>query len=55
MDPQVESLAREMRLDEARELAITRGDLVRALELAIEARERPAIDAIAAMVAALVW
>jgi eukaryotic-like serine/threonine-protein kinase len=48
MDAEVEALAKEMRLREARELAAERGDRVRAFELAMESRETEAMDAIAA-------
>lgn len=46
-DPEVESLVKELRLEEAQKLAIARGDRVRAYELAMEARDVAAMDAIA--------
>jgi hypothetical protein len=47
MDPEVEALARALRLDEARELCLVRGDGVRALELAIESRRPESVRAVA--------
>lgn len=47
MDPEVEALAKQMNLREARELAVSRGDRVRGYELAMEARDVAAMDALA--------
>jgi len=49
-DAEVEALARQLRLDEARALATQRGDLVRAFELAMEARDAAAIEEVAARI-----
>jgi len=49
-DAEVEALAKQLRLGEARILAAERGDLVRALELAMEAREPGAIVEVAALI-----
>ncbi|MBI2390213.1 MAG: protein kinase [Deltaproteobacteria bacterium] len=53
MDAEVEALARALRLPEARALAMSRGELVRALELSIEARDEGAIAEIAAAIGEL--
>ncbi len=49
-DADVEALARQLRLAEARALAAERGDLVRAFELAMEARDPAAIEETAAQI-----
>ena len=46
-DLEVEALAKQLRLREARELALERADRVRAFELAMEARDVEAMDTIA--------
>jgi len=53
IDHEVEALAKGLRLDEARVLAFERGDLVRALELAMEARHPEAVRVVAAAIGAL--
>jgi len=49
-DPEVEALARQLRLADARALAAERGDLVRAFELAMEARDHAAIEQVATQI-----
>src|SRR5690242_9690972 len=51
MDVEVEALARAMRLGEASDLAASRGDLVHAFELALEARDDPRLERLAHAIA----
>lgn len=47
-DAEVESLVKQLRIREARELAMERGDRVRAFELAMESRDVEAMEVVAA-------
>src|SRR5262245_30950027 len=51
-DPEVEALARALRLPEAADLAVQRGDRARALEIALEARDHARCASIACAIAA---